>query len=63
MLDFSSVGRLNSYFDTPSICEIGGILGGLGMLGGLGALGILGGLGIPNHIFLIVFDAFTKRSD
>ena len=30
------------------ICEIGGILGGLG---------------IPNHIFLIVFDAFTKRSD
>lgn len=45
------------------ICEIGGILGGLGKLGGLRALGILGGLGIPNHNFLIVFDAFTKRSD
>ena len=36
------------------ICEIGGMLGGLGMLGALG---------IPNHNFLIVFDAFTKRSD
>ena len=39
------------------------MLGGLGKLGGLRALGILGRLGIPNHIFLIVFDAFTKRSD
>ena len=34
-----------------------------GGLGGLGILGILGALGIPNHIYLIVSDAFTKRSD
>ena len=46
--------------------KIWGKLGGLGVLGGLGTLRVLGRQGTPLTIFinsLIVFDAFTKRSD
>ena len=49
-----NVGKMSEKESPPTgggICEIGGMLGGLGAQG------------IPNHIFLIVFDAFTKRSD
>jgi len=62
---WGKLGKLEGLRTLGGLRVLGG-LGKLGVLGTLGKLGTLGRQGIPLIIFinsLIVFDAFTKRSD